>query len=498
MKNYKQLQERMKELQYLQSAIATLQWDQEVYMPSQASTFRSQQLAQLSSWAHDQFVAPEMGQLLDELASQNLDDDQRINVLRSQEDYEKEIKLPTSFVKKRSSAISTAYSSWVKARDESKASLFLKDFEPLLDIKREEAELRGYENHPYNALFDLFEPGMTVTDLDRLFGTFKEQVGPIKERVFALQENHTDLLKNNIPEKTQWAFGLEVLEQMGFSFERGRQDKSHHPFTITLAPNDIRVTTRVDENDFSNMLWSCIHEGGHALYEQGLPKEKYQALPLSEAASLSIHESQARLWENQLGRSIPFWKFLFPQLVQSYRPAFDGVSFSHFMKAINHIQANTIRTEADELHYHQHIIIRYEIEKQLMSGQLEIKDVEEYWNQAYYDELNIEVKDPKEGILQDVHWAHGGIGYFPTYTIGSFYAAQFHEQMLSEMENLDAAISDGNFSQVFHWLESNIYRHGRKYKSPELCQNICNQPLSALPFLKSFEEKIDQIYQLEG
>jgi carboxypeptidase Taq len=498
MNTYDQLHERMKELQYLQSAIATLQWDQEVYMPSQAVTFRSQQLAQLSSWAHERFVAPEMGQLLNHLAKQDLDDNQRINVLRSQEDYEKEIKLSSPFVKKRSAAISTAYSSWVKAREEGKASIFLKDFEPLLDIKREEAELRGYEEHPYNALFDLFEPGMTVADLDRLFGTFKQQVGPIKERVLQLQEDHTDSLHSRVPEETQWAFGLEVLEQMGFSFERGRQDKSHHPFTISLAPNDIRVTTRVDENDFSNMLWSCIHEGGHALYEQGLPKNKYLALPLSEAASLSIHESQARLWENQIGRSIPFWKFLFPKLVKSYSPAFKGTSLPQFLKAINYIQPNTIRTEADELHYHQHIIIRYEIEKQLMSGKLEIEDVEEYWNQAYYEELNIEVKHPKEGVLQDVHWAHGGIGYFPTYTIGSFYAAQFHQQMSREIGNLDNDIENGNFSEVLLWLQSNIYKHGRRYKSPELCQNICDQPLSARPFLKSFEDKIEKIYQLKA
>jgi carboxypeptidase Taq len=286
---------------------------------------------------------------------------------------------------------------------------------------------------------------------------------------------------------------MEVLKRMQYDFEAGRQDISEHPFTTNFSNADVRVTTRIDENDFSNMLWSCIHEGGHALYEQGLPADEY-GLPLGEYCSLSIHESQSRLWENCIGRGLPFWKYNYPLLKESFPEQFGQIGINQFYKAINKVQPSLIRTEADELTYHFHVMIRYEIEKLLIEGSIPTKDIPTYWNEHYQKYLGVVVPDDKQGCLQDVHWSHGNLGYFATYSIGSLYAAQFKAAIQKENPSLEQELASGNNMTTLQWLKQHIYPFGRYYNSEELCLKATGEVLNPAFFINYAKEKYHQIY----
>jgi carboxypeptidase Taq len=275
---------------------------------------------------------------------------------------------------------------------------------------------------------------------------------------------------------------------MGYDFNRGRQDLSPHPFTISFNPYDVRVTTRVDENDFANMTWSCIHEGGHALYEQGLNPDDY-GLPVGSAASLAIHESQSRLWENNVGRSKAYWTFQYPKLKKIFPDNLKNVSLDNFYKSINSVKANLIRTEADELHYHLHVMIRYEIEKEIVSTKITAKEVRELWNEKYKEYLGVKVTKDSEGILQDVHWSHGSIGYFPTYSLGSFYAAQFFNRASNDIPTLKSEIEKGNSSSLLHWLRENIHKHGAMYDAEDLCKKVTGEKLNFQYFMEYVKDK---------
>jgi carboxypeptidase Taq len=287
---------------------------------------------------------------------------------------------------------------------------------------------------------------------------------------------------------------MEVLKKMHFDFEAGRQDISEHPFTTNFSSQDVRVTTRIDENDFANMLWSCIHEGGHALYEQGLPIEEY-GLPLSEYCSLSIHESQSRLWENCVGRGLPFWENNFQMAKTFFPQQFNGITVQQFYKGINKVQPSLIRTEADELTYHFHVMIRYEIEKQLIEGSLKAKDIPAIWNESYKKYLGLTVPDDKKGCLQDVHWSHGSFGYFATYSIGSLYAAQLYAAILEQNPSVEEEIAKGKTETIFAWLQQHIYKSGRYSTSEVLCSNATGEPLNSHFFIDYATKKYSSIYE---
>jgi len=284
-----------------------------------------------------------------------------------------------------------------------------------------------------------------------------------------------------------------LIRELGFDMEAGRQDLSEHPFSISFNPQDVRITTRVDEQDFSNMTWSCIHEAGHALYEQGLPVEAY-GLPLGEACSYSIHESQSRLWENNVGRSRAFWNHYFPVL-QSYFPEQLGhISTEQFFKGINKVQPSLIRTESDEISYHFHVYIRYELEKKLIEGSLQTKDIPAFWKEQYKSLLNVEVPDDRQGCLQDVHWSHGSFGYFPTYSLGSFYAAQMYQEAGKTVRSLEKDLQSGKTDALLQWLRNQVHRKGRFYTSEELCESISGKPLDVDYFINHLLEKYVSIY----
>ncbi len=289
---------------------------------------------------------------------------------------------------------------------------------------------------------------------------------------------------------------MDLLKQMGFDFEAGRQDISSHPFTTNFGPLDVRVTTRVNENDFHEMTWSCIHEGGHALYEQGLLAENY-GLPAGEPISLGIHESQSRLWENNVGRCLPYWKGNYKKLVHLFPENLANVDVTSFYKAINLVKPSLIRTNADELTYHFHILIRFEIEKALIENKITVEELPEYWNSKYKEYLGIDVTDDAHGVLQDIHWSHGSFGYFPTYSLGSFYAAQFYAQAKKDIKGLEAEIEKGNMKPLLNWLREKVHHHGRTLTSNELCLKLTGEALNFNHFMSYAKEKYGFIYNIK-
>jgi len=490
---YKNSMQQVADFRY---SAAVLQWDQETYMPVKGEEARARQIATLSEVAHERFTDPALGTLLKALSGNTgLTAGERRNVLLSQEDYERERKLSPDFVRRLSETVSKAYQCWISARKANDFQVLAPVLEQLIQLKREEADLKGYSQHPYDALLNDYEKGATVKWMDGLFDRFVPSLKKLLDQIATAPQVDSTFLQGEFPKQDQWNWGMAVLGKMGLDFEGARQDLSEHPFTTNFSAGDVRITTRISESDFGYMTWSCIHEGGHALYEQGLPAAEY-GLPLGEACSLSIHESQSRLWENNVGRSLPFWEGQWPLLLQYFPEQFKGISPRDFYKGTNKVTPSLIRTEADELTYHFHIIIRYELEKSLLDKTLFAKDIPAYWNEAYKKYLNVTVPDDRHGCLQDVHWSHGSFGYFPTYTLGSLYAAQLFKACSRDIPGLENRIIQGDSTSLLTWLREKIHRHGRFYTSEELCRQASGSPLDPELFLDYARVKYGHIYGL--
>ncbi len=487
--NYNQYKLVLQKIADIKYASAVLQWDQETYLPKKGNDARGRQIATLNELAHQQITDEKLGDLLSELANTNgLSLTEKRNVQISLEDYYKNKKLPSAFVRKLSEAVNKSFHAWIQARKENNFVIFEKPLQQIIDLKKQEAEYLGYEYHPCNALMNDFDKGLTTKIVDKLFADLKNELSSLLGKILAKPIVDSSFLCQHFDKTAQWDTGIEILKRMGFNFDAGRQDISEHPFTINFSSQDVRVTTRVDENDFGNMLWSCIHEGGHALYEQGLPDVEY-GLPLGEYCSLSIHESQSRLWENFIGRGLPFWKYNYELLQQKFPLQFQSITVEHFYAAINKVQPSLIRTEADEITYHFHVMIRYEIEKLLIEGTIKAKDIPSYWNELYKNYLGIKVPDDVSGCLQDVHWSHGSFGYFATYSIGSLYAAQFYESIKNKHAGIERDIAIGNYLKVSKWLQNKIYKHGKYFSSEELCLNATGECLNSKYFLNYITDK---------
>jgi len=491
---YKDITQKAADIQF---ASAVLGWDQEVYMPSKGFAYRGRQMATLATQAHEIVTSDSYANMLRELGNVNdLTQEQKDNVRLGLEDLEKSRKLPSSFIDTITKQTSASYDAWLRARQENKYSIYEPELAKMIALKKQQAELYGYEAHPYDCLLDDYEKGATVAMLEPVFTMVKEQLPPLLAKIKAAQQVDNDFFHRHFPKQQQWDFSIEVLKKMGYDFEAGRQDYSEHPFTTSFAPDDVRITTRVDENNFASMLWSSIHEGGHALYEQGLPADEY-GMPLGSAASLGIHESQSRLWENCIGRSKTFWTFFYPKLQQYFSAQLGSVTLNEFYKGVNKVHSSLIRTEADEVTYHFHVMIRYEIEKGLIEGKISTKELPEAWNTMYQKYLGISSPDDKQGILQDVHWSHGLFGYFPTYSLGSFYAAQFFEQAGKDINGLQAQVQAGEFGSLLHWLREHIHMHGRRYRSEELCKLATGRGLDFTSFMNYINNKYAEVYDLK-
>lgn len=478
----------------VRNASAVLQWDQETYLPPKGATLRGQQISTLAEMAHQLFSADDLGELLNSLKDdENLPASQKRNVVLTWEDYNKNKKYSPQLVRAISDAVNKAFHSWMEARKQSSFAHYQKDLDALVQLKKEEAGVLGFERHPYDALLNEYEKGATVALLDKTFGDLLPQLRTLYDKILGAPQVDDSFLKQYFPEGEQWRWGMHLVKAMNFDFEAGRQDRSEHPFSTSFNSQDVRITTRIDEQDFGNMTWSCIHEAGHALYEQGLPADQY-GLPLGEACSYSIHESQSRLWENNVGRGKGFWHYFYPQLQQYFPAQFGSVSMEKFYKGINKVQPSLIRTEADEISYHFHVFIRYELEKKLLEGSLHTADIPQFWNEQYKQLLAVTVPDDKHGALQDVHWSHGSFGYFPTYSLGSFYAAQFYQKAKAVLNGLEEGIEKGDMSLLLQWLRTEVHQKGRFYTSEELCREITGEGLNASHFITYAKEKYGSIY----
>jgi carboxypeptidase Taq len=491
---YATYQSKMQRIADIKAANAILQWDQETYMPQGGAQFRGQQISTLSEVAHQLFSEDALGDMLNELMGKDdLSLAQKRNVELTLEDYTKNKKYTSAFVRAMSEQVNKTFHSWLEARKEASFAIYVKDLDALVQLKKEEAQILGYTKHPYDALLNEYEKGATVDLIDKTFATLLPPLQELFQTITAATPVDDSFLHRHFPAQQQWDWGMHLIKSLQFNFENGRQDKSEHPFSISFSPQDVRITTRIDENDFGNMTWSCIHETGHALYEQGLPINNY-GLPLSEACSYSIHESQSRLWENNVGRSRAFWQHYYPQLQQHFPEQFKNISLDQFYKGINKVQPSLIRTEADEISYHFHVFIRYELEKRLIEGSLTTDDIPAFWNKEYKHYLGVTVPDDKQGALQDVHWSHGSFGYFPTYSLGSFYAAQFFAKAKEEIANLDNELANGNSVPLLEWLRTKVHSKGRFFTSEELCKEITGEGLNGAYFLKHAKEKYNGIY----
>ena len=492
---YDKYADRMKKVADINHAIAVLSWDKEVNLPKESALHRSQQVATLAGMSHSEFVNPDFGQMLERLSNmKSLSPKEKKNVSVTLDAYQKATKFSEAFVIKKSKIESHAYHSWLKAREANDYGLFKDALKDLVELKKSEARKLKTSDHLYDSLLDIYEPGLTVAQLEPIFEGIKVNLRKLIKKIGKRPQVKSGFLRKKYGWDKQWEFGMDVLRNMGYNFDRGRQDLSAHPFTTSFSPMDVRVTTRVDENDFAYMLWSTIHEGGHALYEQGLSSEDY-GLPTGSYISLSIHESQSRLWENHVGRSKEYWNYWFPVLKGEFPQNLKKVDLDKFYAGINRIAPNLIRTEADELHYHFHVLIRYEIEKGLIEGSLSTDDLDTVWNEKYKEYLGISATDANSGILQDVHWGHGSFGYFPTYSLGSFYAAQFFNQAEKDIPKLRKKLSRGKTEALLQWLRENIHQHGRRYEADELCNRITGESLNVDHFLAYAQDKFLNIYK---
>jgi carboxypeptidase Taq len=486
--NYTKFKNYMQSVADLKYASAVLQWDQETYMPVKGAAYRGRQITTLATLAHQQMTDPileEMVTIL--LADHSLSEREMTNVSRTNEDIIRSKKLPSSFVKEQADVINICFHSWVKAREQNDFQIFEPHLQKLIALKRREAAYLGFEKHPYDALMNDYDKGLTTEIVDTVF----EDLKPALRRLIE-QANNSDiddsLLRQHFDKDAQWQLGIDFLKEIHYDFEAGRQDISAHPFTTNFSAQDVRVTTRINENDFTSMLWSCIHEGGHALYEQGLPADAY-GLPMGEYCSLSIHESQSRLWENCIGRSLAFWKKNYNKIQTAFPDQFLNLPLEDFYAMINKVAPSLVRTEADELTYHFHVIIRYEIEKTLIAGEAEAKDIPAMWSAAYKNYLGVEVPSDAMGCLQDIHWSHGSFGYFATYSIGSLYAAQLWSTIQNQYKDLEEEITKYGTESIWNWLKEHIYKYGRQFTSEELCRKATGEGLNSEYFIKYAEKK---------
>lgn len=495
-----ELKQRLTEIHDVSSAASLLYWDQTTYMPPGGAAARGRQLGTLRQIAHAKLTAPDMGKLLDDLQdyAQSLppDSDEASLIRIAQRQYERAVKVPSDFMAKMSKNRAECYGAWAKARPANDFGLVLPYLEKTLELSREYANFfPGYE-HIADPFIDGSDYGMTVAQLRPLFAQLRDRLVPIVEAISQQPQVDDSCVKQHFPEAEQIAFSLKAIEKMGYDFQRGRQDKTLHPFMTNFSIGDVRITTRVREDNLTEALFSTIHETGHALYEQGINPD-YEATPLAGGTSYGVHESQSRLWENLVGRSRACWTYFYPQLQAAFPQQLGNVPLETFYRAINKVQRSLIRTDADEVTYNLHVIIRFELELELLEGKLAVKDLPEAWNDRYQASLGLTPPNDTNGVLQDVHWYTATIGgMFQCYTLGNIMSAQFWQAAIQAHPEIPANLEKGEFQTLHQWLIQNIYRHGSKYTPNQLLEKVTGQPLTIKPFLTYIQQKYGEIYSL--
>jgi len=494
--------ERAREAMRLQSAADTLEWDERTGMPHAGGEYRAGQVASLRSIVHGIRTSQEYGDDLQWLLgeSENLDphEDVRATVGLLHRDWERDRKLPSDLVQRTAEATVRGQQRWDAARRADDYGLFRDALDEILQLKREAGSLLsdGTDRSPYEALVDEYEPDARVEELQSVFDSVRKPLVELISQIGdAEKQPDSAAIEGIFPVQDQRDFSHCVAERIGFDFDRGRLDETSHPFCTTLGPHDCRILTRYDPHVLSPGLFGTMHEAGHGMYEQGLRSDWF-GLPPGSFVSLGIHESQSRLWENQVGRSLPFWRWLYSETQQTFSPQLDGVSLETFHFAVNAVRPSLIRVEADEATYNLHIIIRFDLERQLIDGSLQVDALPEAWNERYESDLGIRPDSDANGVLQDVHWSAGLFGYFPTYTLGNLAAAQLFAAASEQIGELDEMFARGEFRPLLDWLRQRIHFHGRCYSGGELIEQACGAPLSAEPLIAYLTGKLRPLYGL--
>ncbi len=494
-----QLRTILAEVADLHASAALLGWDQQTYMPPAGAEGRGYQLATVSSLAHDKFTSVEVGQLLEDLQPlagelEPDSDDARLIKVTTRE-YEKDVKVPSKFISEFAQLTTLAHPAWETARAEDDFAKFQPYLEKIVDMRRRYADFFAPYDHVYDPLLDDFEPGMKTMDVKAIFDVLRPQQVELVRAISESQQVDDSFLHLYYDEQKQWDFGVEIITQYGYDWKRGRQDKSVHPFTTNFGIDDVRITTRVDPEFFNTALFGTLHEAGHGFYELGIDHALART-PLARGASLAVHESQSRMWENLVGRSLPFWEHFYPRLQESFPSQLRNVDLLTFYKGINKVEPSLIRVEADEATYNLHIMLRLELEIALMEGTLQAKDLPVTWNERFQEYLSITPPNNKLGVLQDVHWSSGLIGYYPTYALGNLISLQLWEQIHRDIPNRDDQIRKGEFSSLLNWLVENIHRHGAKFEPQELVQRVTGSKIDPAPYIRYLKEKFSAIYGL--
>ena len=500
MEKYLQLKERMAEVVDIYMAAALLNWDQQTQMPPAGAEARAHQLGTLSKIAHQMHVAEETGRLIEAAAADldgaGYDSDEAAFVRVARRDYEQATRLPPEFVAEVSRVTALAHEVWVKARAENKFEDFRPSLEKVFDLARQAAEYLGYTDHIYDALLDQYEPGMKTAHARAIFDELKKDLVPlvhaISERLDAVDDA---CLHQEFDEDKQRDFTYEVIRKLGYDFNRGRVDRTVHPFAMNFSINDVRITTRYDRGFLNPALFGTLHETGHALYELGVDPA-LERTPLANGSSLGVHESQSRLWENLVGRSRGFWKHFYSKLQQVFPAQLGRVGLDTFYRAINKVQPSLIRVEADEVTYNLHVMLRFELEQEILEGKVKIAELPDIWNARMQAYLGVTPPSDTLGVLQDVHWSSGLIGYFATYALGNLMSVQLWDKALGDAPDIPAHIERGEFDALREWLRQNVHRHGRKYMPDELVRRITGKGIQSQPYMRYLQRKYGEIYGL--
>jgi len=498
------MQERLDELKTLlarvvdlNAAADVLEWDQETYMPDGAAGARGHQIATLRKLAHEFFTADEVGTLLEALApaTQGLDPvSTEASLVRvARRDYEKALKIPATLVAEMAEAVARGKQAWRKARATDTYATFAPHLERLIDLNVQKAEALGYDDCLYDALLDQYEEGMKTATVEAVFTDLRARLVPIVHAIAEREPPDNRVLHQPFDKQKQWDFGLEVIKDFGYDFERGRQDLSTHPFTTSFSITDVRLTTRIDERYLPPALFGTLHECGHGLYEQGIDLA-LDRTPLADGTSLGMHESQSRLWENLVGRSRAFWQCYYPRLQAVFPDQLADVSLEAFYRGINKVEPSLIRVEADEVTYNLHVMLRFELEQAMVEGRVSVADLPELWNEKMEEYLGLRPETDADGVLQDIHWSLGALGYFPTYTLGNLMSAQLFDQAKKDLPGLDAQIAAGQFAALLGWLRTNIHHYGRKLEALEILERVTGEGLNAGPWLDYIRQKYGEIY----
>ena len=494
---YRELVERGRERAYLGALGSLAGWDLRTKSPSKGHPHRARAFAALSRVLHQKATDPRIGELLASVEDSALieDPDVAANVRAWRRDYERVTRVPESLAVEIAEAASRGESAWAELRKKNDWEGFLPFLKKNIELKKAYAEAVGYEDEVYDALLEDYEEGLLTRDLVPLFETLKDPATRLVRRIMeAPKKPRTEILHRHYPKADQEAFILEVIPELGYDLEAGRLDETAHPFAVRIHPGDVRITTRYFEDFFNAAFFGSVHEAGHAMYEQGLPEEHW-GTPLGESVSLGVHESQSRMWENLVGRSRGFWEHYFPRAKARFAALAD-VDLEEFVFAVNEVKPSLIRVEADEVTYNLHILLRFELELALFRGELAPEDLPEAWNRKMEAYLGVVPKTYAEGVMQDVHWAGGAFGYFPTYTLGNVYAAQLFEAAERELGALEPRFAEAAFAPLLGWLRAKVHHHGRHYPPAELIARATGEPVSAGPLLRYLEEKFGALYEL--